>query len=35
MVSDPDQNNELTVLHGDDGSVSLDSPHDTFNELTV
>ena len=35
MVSDPDQNNELNVLHGDDGSVFPDSPHNTFKKLTV
>ena len=34
MVSDPDQNNELSVLHGDDGSVYPNSPHITL-KLTL
>ena len=29
MASVPDQSNELSVLHGDDGNISPDSPHDT------
>ena len=28
MASGPDQGNELSVLDGDDGSVSPDSPQD-------
>ena len=30
MAPDPNQSNELSVLDGDDGSVSPDSPQDIW-----
>ena len=30
MVSGPDQSNELSMLDGDDGSISLDSVQDIW-----
>ena len=35
MASDPDQSNELSMLDGDDGNVSPDSPQDSFEGMTV